>query len=469
MAESWWRAVRAHSELPDCSSDFLFVTRDGFTTGYTTHRQLERSGREGLRFLDDAFRKEFNAKHDAVIKSAEELFVEFKKIESRLRGFSEVELWAWFERYYAQLVDVESFFRISAGRALPLVEQRLKEEVAKRFPAGEVEEKYALLLTPTTIDVLRREQADLLKLASKQSVTDAEIFAHAERYALHFYNTYDRALVKQFIERRIAEERKLARNGSGKSGDAYLAELATEKKKIEALRKQAEQKIADDGVVALAAFLRRQGTMRFETKTYWAGAEYRFLSLLQEIARRAGVGIDEFFAAYNSDSVKELLLENKKLDACEASRRSKINVYLLFDGEKSFFSGEAAEKEAARLLGSEKEEAVTEIRGTPACPGLVEGRVRIVEARGLSELTASLKEFEDGEILVTTMTQPNMVFLMKRAAAIVTNEGGMVSHAAIVSREFGVPCVVGTRKGTKVLKTGDRVIVDANKGIVKKL
>jgi pyruvate,water dikinase len=92
-----------------------------------------------------------------------------------------------------------------------------------------------------------------------------------------------------------------------------------------------------------------------------------------------------------------------------------------------------------------------------------------VEARGLSELTASLKEFEDGEILVTTMTQPNMVFLMKRAAAIVTNEGGMVSHAAIVSREFGVPCVVGTRKGTKVLKTGDRVIVDANKGIVKKL
>jgi pyruvate,water dikinase len=58
---------------------------------------------------------------------------------------------------------------------------------------------------------------------------------------------------------------------------------------------------------------------------------------------------------------------------------------------------------------------------------------------------------------------------MRRAVAIITNEGGLLSHAAIMSREFGKPCIVGTKIATKVLKNGDMVEVDADKGIVRKI
>ena len=74
-----------------------------------------------------------------------------------------------------------------------------------------------------------------------------------------------------------------------------------------------------------------------------------------------------------------------------------------------------------------------------------------------------------GDILVAKMTRPDYVPAMRRAAAIVTNEGGMTCHAAIVSRELGIPCIVGTKIATKVLKDGDLVEVDAEKGIVKKI
>ena len=71
--------------------------------------------------------------------------------------------------------------------------------------------------------------------------------------------------------------------------------------------------------------------------------------------------------------------------------------------------------------------------------------------------------------MVTSMTQPNMVQLMRKVSAIITDEGGMISHAAIMSREFKIPCIVGTEIATKVFKDGDLVEVDANKGVVRLL
>ncbi|MBI2476111.1 MAG: phosphoenolpyruvate synthase, partial [Candidatus Taylorbacteria bacterium] len=78
-----------------------------------------------------------------------------------------------------------------------------------------------------------------------------------------------------------------------------------------------------------------------------------------------------------------------------------------------------------------------------------------------------LEKVKPGDILVTSMTTPNMVPTMKRAAAFITDEGGITSHAAIVSREMKKPCIIGTKIATKVLKDGDLVEVDANSGVVK--
>ncbi len=100
------------------------------------------------------------------------------------------------------------------------------------------------------------------------------------------------------------------------------------------------------------------------------------------------------------------------------------------------------------------------VRGLGAAPGAADGPVRVVaELDGAGALA-------EGEILVTHMTAPDWVPLMRKAAAIVTDSGGMTCHAAIVSRELGIPCVVGTAEATKVLRDGEVVTVDATDGVV---
>lgn len=98
------------------------------------------------------------------------------------------------------------------------------------------------------------------------------------------------------------------------------------------------------------------------------------------------------------------------------------------------------------------------LKGVAAGPGLVSGLVQIVKS------AKELKKVEKGEILVTSMTTPDFVLAMKKAVAIVTDKGGQTSHAAIVSRELGIPCVVGTEKATKVLKNGRAITVNGAKG-----
>lgn len=104
------------------------------------------------------------------------------------------------------------------------------------------------------------------------------------------------------------------------------------------------------------------------------------------------------------------------------------------------------------------------VRGLPASPGVASGVVHVIDN------PKDIDQFKQGEILVTLMTSPDWVPAMKKAAAIITNNGGMTCHAAIISREMQIPCIVGTRSknvaATDVLKTGDVVTVDAKNGVV---
>ncbi len=101
------------------------------------------------------------------------------------------------------------------------------------------------------------------------------------------------------------------------------------------------------------------------------------------------------------------------------------------------------------------------VKGLGAAPGLASGPVRVI--RELSDAT----RLNAGDVLVTHMTAPDWVPLMRKAAAIVTDSGGMTCHAAIVSRELGIPCLVGTSEGTTRLRDGELVTVDATHGIVR--
>ena len=101
------------------------------------------------------------------------------------------------------------------------------------------------------------------------------------------------------------------------------------------------------------------------------------------------------------------------------------------------------------------------LKGLGAAPGSASGRARIVDALDGAD------GLGDGDILVTHMTAPDWVPLMRRSAAIVTDSGGMTCHAAIVSRELGIPCVVGTAEATTKLRDGELITVDATQGVVR--
>lgn len=161
---------------------------------------------------------------------------------------------------------------------------------------------------------------------------------------------------------------------------------------------------------------------------------------------------EEFKASFNNSTIAKVWQEREK-GSLYVYSKSKIQA--IYTGSQIM--------EFLKNAYPEIKENITEIKGTPACLGVVKGKVRIV-------LTASENsKLLPGEVLVTSMTRPEHLPAMKRAAAIITDDGGVTCHAAIVSRELNKPCIIGTRIATKVLRDGEMVEVNANEGIVRRI
>jgi phosphoenolpyruvate synthase/pyruvate phosphate dikinase len=133
----------------------------------------------------------------------------------------------------------------------------------------------------------------------------------------------------------------------------------------------------------------------------------------------------------------------------------KENIVLKYSGEKAY--------DFYNKIIKEKSFNLNEIKGIVAYPGKVKGKTKIII------LKKDQIKFKKKDILVASQTLPDLIFIMKKASAIVTDEGGLTCHAAIVSRELKIPCIIGTKIATKVFKDNDLVEVDANKGIVRKI
>ncbi len=192
--------------------------------------------------------------------------------------------------------------------------------------------------------------------------------------------------------------------------------------------------------------------------SYW-NAHYSTL-LLTAIGKRTGFSLHEL--KYMSPSEIKSVFENP-LPLKEIRNRMFKCVFCWKGSEFEVITGSEVEKIKHFLLGNQDQSSVTEIAGLSASVGKVVGKVKVCRS------ATEVDKVKPGDILVAVMTRPDYVMGMKRAGAIVTNEGGITSHAAIVSRELGIPCVIGTKIATKIFKDGDLVEVDADNGIVKKV
>ncbi len=186
---------------------------------------------------------------------------------------------------------------------------------------------------------------------------------------------------------------------------------------------------------------------------------YVFFRLRKEIAKRTNISLNNL--AYALPMEVEQLLQGK-LDASVFNVRKKLCVYL--PPERKILINEQAGKFVASISPLSVSSDISELRGESAFVGeKVTGTVAIV-------LTLhDLNKLKQGDVLVSPATSPAMVPAMKIAAAIVTDQGGLTCHAAIVSRELKKPCIIGTKIATKWLMDGDEVEVDTTKGIVKKI
>ena len=164
-------------------------------------------------------------------------------------------------------------------------------------------------------------------------------------------------------------------------------------------------------------------------------------------------------------TLKELgdFIKNTKLSD-KINQRKKFP-YIYFKDKVIHYKGTSSflKKFGIKLNKEKPLSGIAELKGSVANKGKVKGTVKIITNR------RQLGNFADGDVIVANMTSPWYVPIMEKSGAIVTDEGGITCHAAIISREMNKPCIIGTKFATKVLKDGDLVEVDANTGIVKKL
>lgn len=178
------------------------------------------------------------------------------------------------------------------------------------------------------------------------------------------------------------------------------------------------------------------------------------------------------------DQARSALLKkykNRDIDWLTLSELQKVppqtdvrtrKIFYIFWGttkNTSLYTGEAARQFLAREKFSQiRSVSTTKLVGLPAGGGIVKGRVKIV--RGMRDIQNCT-----GKVIVSRDTVIEYTPMLKKNLAIVTDMGGISSHAAVTAREFKIPCVVGTKYATEVLKDGDMVEVDAEKGVVKKI
>lgn len=180
---------------------------------------------------------------------------------------------------------------------------------------------------------------------------------------------------------------------------------------------------------------------------------------MREYLSRNGIA-DEYAVYANSYDFDEGLNQDEKYKDVLGKRKEGVSLYIDSNGY-TFEYNDIDEMRSDIYSLMDKNKDNKNITGNTACRGVVEGKVKVI----LNE--SDFSKFEEGDVIITSMTRPEFVPLMKKASAVVTDEGGITCHAAIVSRELGVPCVIGTNNATRLLNDGDNIKVDATEGIVK--
>jgi len=420
---------------------FYFVKNNNIKCFHNL-KDINKDKKRGKRFFDKSYVDNFLRQVEKKHKETWKLFEKLKK--TKFNSLSNHELVSYLEKGKNDWMGQILMFNAIQDASTRV----LSDEIKKHFN----EEDFDIVMHRTEKDAADLERKDQMRLSKKEKITNKELLEHADKYPWIVAAHLDMKDVKDTLRNRWENDKKEIKITEKKRDDNYAKKVA----------EKAPRKVRD----YILSF-HKLSLSRMKIKSCWAGMDYYFMPLMYEIAKRTGENVRDLNKYYFSWDIKNILFSEKKLSQKDKRDRDKCVAALWKNGKLTFKYGEAGLKLAKRELGSLVEaQKKKKIKGTIANRGKKEGIARILLANNIENAKKMRKDFRQGEILVTQMTQPNIIDIAKKAGAIVTDEGGMLSHAAIISREFNIPCIVGTHSATDILKDGDLVEVDANKGVV---
>jgi len=394
------------------------------------------------------------------ISDAKKIFDQ--RIAAILNFIEQMKVMDWQSYSQAELIKIGEQYNYLYYRAVPYGEplayylKEKLEEVLAEYLLKEIKlptTRYETLLTPLYQSFLSREEEALRQITQQnlsQPEFDQKIDQHWQKYQ---WLLYDYASVIVDREYFVQRAHKLTKEPPELIDDRELAKQKT------AISKK--YKLSTPYTYYLRIFEDLFYLMD-RKKEVFTKYNYAAIPMREEMASRLGVSFADlgwFFWWEVKDA-----LEKGKIDASVVAKRKENSVIKMYNGKNEYLSNREA-KRIREDIDQDQEvgENVKVVKGTPTSSGKIKGVICYLKsARDNSKI-------KQGEILLVSNTTPDFMPAIQKAAAIVTNEGGLTCHAAIVSRELGIPCVVGTKIATQVFESGDQVEVDAAKGVIKKL
>ncbi len=366
----------------------------------------------------------------------------------------------WYQKYLHWQIGIYFYFVLE-----PIVTEKFlsysEEYFRTKNELSKLNDFTQIVMAPEQMNAVNREQLDAYNTAIKVKENSAKKETLIKRYHQKFswipcYDIKDPEQVLSYSEKRINDLLDL--NIPVLKEKSW--QLKTEFRKRKKIFEKAMSPINDTKLTELSKIMHQLVFYKDhrDDKRREAGlAGKRFMNIL---AQKLDLTLEEV----NYLTPPELLsaLSGDLIPKSEIRTRIPANYVLLStSGKIELFTGEDIKRVLEEQFPKTSDQSNT-IKGVIASKGKATGRVVIVRH------TISLKKVQPSDILVAVTTHPDYVMAMEKCKAIVTDEGGMTSHAAIVSRELGIPCIVGTKIATKVLKDGDLIEVDAERGVITK-
>lgn len=374
-----------------------------------------------------------------------------------LAGKSKRELAKLLKDFYSHYLEVFPFVTVPHGIER-YFENKIREEV-------DDDEVLKVLLSPVTTGDEERNSAFEIAAYAKEKGFDERfdklINEHWGKYCwFPLWSIHAEPLSIEYFQDEVRNIIDAVKDPKGELKRLRDEERVTKNK----LQKTLREIDASPSLVERAGLLQEYIYLRMYRKNAICQAHYYHLPLLYEAGRRLELNAEEVKLL----SFEEILggLSNRisiiSLKT-QIEQRNRGWAILMQKGKVKTITGvkEIIETMERYRIIAPTSSMQRVVKGNIACKGRVTGRVKIVTK------LAELPKVEQGDILVAKMTTPDYVVAMHKAAAFVTDEGGITCHAAIVAREFNVPCITGTRNATQILADNDLVEVDAMEGVVR--